>query len=537
MPNDDRRNRAARAESELSKRQRLADLARYGTSRRALLAITAGAASVPIATAAIAVSVTEAVDASPSPKAEIGPASLLGRDGTQQVRRGERSFSPMGSSARVGPASVIDSPGLHQRARTIEERPQPQPGTTTTTAPAPTTTTTAPRASTTTTAPRPTTTTTAPARPTAPPPATTTTAPAPTTTTTTAPRPTTTAPAPTTTTTAPAPTTTVPSRPSATTTTTAPRPTTTAPAPTTTTTTRPAPTTTTTTQPAPTTTTTTQPAPTTTTTTTAPPTTAPPASTDALRFAPPTLTNPTTVRPTNSSRTLQLDPNRDYIIEMPSSPLVGELGLKITGGRNVVLIGGEIHHPQWWPAGMASSNRGLFLVDQTGTVHVEGLYISGLLTEGIQLDQTKGARVQLQNIRVDRVVGSQDGNHADLLQTWSGPRELLIDGFSGSTTYQGFFLTPNQSYSGPPPERVEIHNVDISGTAESRYLYWSEGTFPITMSNVWATPSSSRVSNTDQFLWPKGTGVWSTVKIGDPPGGDLVTSGEAGIGYRSPGYR
>ena len=50
--------------------------------------------------------------------------------------------------------------------------------------------------------------------------------------------------------------------------------------------------------------------------------------------------------------------------------MVGETGLTIEGGRNVVLVGGEIHHGQ--PISSASSNRGLYLVDQTGTVHVEG---------------------------------------------------------------------------------------------------------------------------------------------------------------------
>lgn len=56
--------------------------------------------------------------------------------------------------------------------------------------------------------------------------------------------------------------------------------------------------------------------------------------------------------------------------------------------------------------------------------------------------------MQLQNIRVDTVHGTQAGHHADVLQTWAGPRQLRIDGLSGSTGYQGMMLNPNDSSFG-----------------------------------------------------------------------------------------
>jgi hypothetical protein len=282
------------------------------------------------------------------------------------------------------------------------------------------------------------------------------------------------------------------------------------------------------------TTTTTAPAPTTTTTAPPPPPPTTPPSGDLLRYRPPALSSPTTVQVSSSNRTLNLDPSRDYIIQMPSTPVVGAYGVKITGGHNVVLIGGEIHHPQRWSSD-ASANRGLYLQGQTGTIHIEGLAITGQLTEGIQLDQRNGAVVQLQNIWVDTVYGSQATNHADVLQTWAGPRKLLVDGLSGSSTYQGLFLVPDDLWAGPAPERFELYDIDIAGTNESRYLFWISGSFPLSTGNLWADPADSREGSRDQFLWPQGSSLWNSVQIGTPSQGDLVRG--AGIGYRSPGYR
>lgn len=108
---------------------------------------------------------------------------------------------------------------------------------------------------------------------------------------------------------------------------------------------------------------------------------------------------------------------------------------------------------------------------------VEGLHISGAdLAEGIQLDQRRGAIVQLQNIRVDTVHGTQQGHHADVLQTWAGPRQLRVDGLTGSTGYQGMMLNPRDGAFGgkqrPRPELFDFRRVDISGNDKSGYLVW-----------------------------------------------------------------
>ena len=261
---------------------------------------------------------------------------------------------------------------------------------------------------------------------------------------------------------------------------------------------------------------------------------------DLLSWAPPALVAPTTIHVTTTRRDLSLEAGRDYVVVMPPEPLVAVGGLRLVGGRNVVLVGGEIHVP----AGAAASNagnRGLYLRDQSGTVHVEGLRITGAgLGEGINLDQRQGAVVQLQNVRVDTVHGSAAGHHADVIQTWAGPRQLRVDGLTGHTQYQGLFLLPQQFGTQPQPELMDLRRVDLHGEPSSTYLMWRDSLeWPMTLRDVWLSPRTPGLSP-DLFLWPKGTGpgtqAWSSVAVGAPPGGEFVPPGAAGVGYVSPGY-
>jgi len=261
-----------------------------------------------------------------------------------------------------------------------------------------------------------------------------------------------------------------------------------------------------------------------------------------LRFPPPELDDPDVVVVSADNADLELEPGRDYVIQMPDEPLDVEGGLQITGGDDVVLIGGEIRFSRLYDGDLRRTNRGLLLRDQTGTVHVEGLFIGGALTEGINLSESDGATVQLQNVRIETVTGSEDTNHADLIQTWAGPSRLLIDGLSGSTEYQGFFLLPNQHYDGPTPEGFELHDIDLVGLEGSRYLLWVDGPtpFPITVEGVWVEPAGDRRGDRGQYLWWTGDpdeDPWVDIRVGRPPDGEFVGPGDAGIGYVSPGYR
>jgi hypothetical protein len=234
-----------------------------------------------------------------------------------------------------------------------------------------------------------------------------------------------------------------------------------------------------------------------------------------LRFTPEPQTNPTTVIP--PAWTLTLDDTRDYLVSLPNVARTDPL--TIVGGRNVRLVGGEIHIT-------ADGTRALYLKGQARSVYVEGLKITGsYIGDAIALDQANRARVTLQNISVEGIRGTYEGYHADLVQTWNGPRRLEIDCFSGKSGYQGFFLAPMQ-FGTVPPELVDISRVQLD-MPDGNYALWRDTVFPVYASEVWVNTPKTR----DLFLWPKGDPVWAAVKQGVPPA--PFVSADVGIGYQS----
>jgi hypothetical protein len=256
----------------------------------------------------------------------------------------------------------------------------------------------------------------------------------------------------------------------------------------------------------------------------------------ALRWKPPSLTNPVRVHVTNARPTLWLDSTKDYIVEMANAPITATGGVSITGGHNVVLIGGHISIP-WQGAGPApNSRRGLYLKNQTGIVHVEGVLIDGSdLGEGIDLDQRKGSTVQIENVRILGIhardeVGFSD-THPDVIQTWGGPAVLRIDRFIGTTDYQGFYLDPTQYDKNADIRLADFRNVDITGTPTSAYLLWQATPFPMRISNVWIRPAA-RMGNA---MWPSAS-AWPGVSVGTAAVSRFARGSVAGTTYRSPGY-
>lgn len=75
-------------------------------------------------------------------------------------------------------------------------------------------------------------------------------------------------------------------------------------------------------------------------------------------WAPPKLENPETIQlKDRSAHGLKLKTDRDYVIKLPADrPFVGEL--TVYGGRNVVIIGGEIRIPggDFVPEGLPGIN-------------------------------------------------------------------------------------------------------------------------------------------------------------------------------------
>jgi hypothetical protein len=233
---------------------------------------------------------------------------------------------------------------------------------------------------------------------------------------------------------------------------------------------------------------------------------------------------------TSTSTSLQLDPSRDYVLRLPRGrPLNVPTALEISGGHNIVMVGGTINVER--PVGVMQ------LTDQTGTVHIEGVRFTGRhLTQGIDLSEAKGATVELEHVYFSTVYGSFTTNHAELIQSWAGPRRLLIDGLTGSTTYQGLFLLPNQHYNGPAPKLFDLRNIYIDDS-RGAYALWLQTSprVPLRISGVYVTPNPQRPERA-WWLWPKPSSeatTWSGVQAvrGSPLMVSRITRA-AGLDYR-----
>jgi hypothetical protein len=284
-----------------------------------------------------------------------------------------------------------------------------------------------------------------------------------------------------------------------------------------------------------------------------------------LRWEPPDLDDPILLRLTPEPNALHLDPERDYIIELPNEPL--RRGINLSGGRNVVILGGEIDIPWQGAAPSIAARRALHLTSATGTIHVEGLLLHGDdISEGIQVN-APAAIVQIQNVAVLDIrardqVGFTD-NHPDLIQSYGNARELRVDRFTGSTDYQGLFFQAD--FHGPQHGPIRLSRVNITGRSTARYLLWFApvpGSGDVVLDDVWLMVPEEREGGLGRAVWPNvaydGASravvmagspyrvAWPTgaapaitghVSAGTPPGGDFAPPGQVGIGYRSPGYR
>ena len=257
---------------------------------------------------------------------------------------------------------------------------------------------------------------------------------------------------------------------------------------------------------------------------------------EPLRWPVPPLVDPIVIKVTNSNHNLNLDNSRDYILQMPTdAPLTATGGLLVRGGHNVVLIGGEIYIPYQGPSPTENGRRGLYLNNQTGVVHVEGLLIDGEdLNEGINLDQRLGATVQFQNVRVDnarpRDAADRDAHHTDILQTWAGPARLRIDRLTASSGYQGLFLVPTQ-YGTNPTVPYELSNINLTGLEGSAYMLWKADSLPLVAENVWVQPAPNRWLKYSVWTSPE---AWGPGVIKGSPPSDFVPAGVAGRHYISP---
>lgn len=282
-----------------------------------------------------------------------------------------------------------------------------------------------------------------------------------------------------------------------------------------------------------------------------------------LRWAPPALESPRTIRLSRGFDKVALEPGQDYVLRLPRERKLG--GTFVEGGRNVLVKGGHISLPR--DTETDQERRALYFKSQTGTVHVEGVLIDGSGSgegDGIALN-APAATVQIENVRIAGLRGSEGGVHGDLVQPWGGVRELRIDRMSGSSRFQGLQLPMNLGPIGAAQiSTANLRALSPTGSAAAvavaggGHMIWltppgSCTGYPVALEGVWvAARAGRRLKNS---VWPAvrdgsgcsglerdgavgwpGLPIHGVVRGGVPKGGDFVPGALVGAGYRSPGY-
>ncbi len=254
---------------------------------------------------------------------------------------------------------------------------------------------------------------------------------------------------------------------------------------------------------------------------------------------PPELTAPSTITVSNDNSRLFLADGKDYVLKLPSSPLTAKGGLWVVGGRNVVIVGGEIAANEPIDSSSEISDAyGLYLKNQTGTVHVEGLWIHGRgIGQAIVLDEGEGATVQVVRCRLEPLqpVGRV---HTDAIQTFRGPFRLRLSNVTIKTAGVGLQTMPHQF----GPIRLgswEYRRVDIEQTTPDAYALWKAphagGYWREVHEDFWVANLGYLASPDEQHWNPGGPArvTGHEMRIGRPPNGDFVPAASVGIGYGS----
>lgn len=222
----------------------------------------------------------------------------------------------------------------------------------------------------------------------------------------------------------------------------------------------------------------------------------------------------TVVRVSGGPAYLKLDDAKDYFIELGTSVASSRpegtgrtYMLGIGGGRNVVVIGGDIRFD-----GTNASDDAVGIVvddgDPAGTVHLEGINI--VAPNGITL-RTKRT-VQIENIRAYARAYGDDRTaiHPDLIQTWDrGPvKAVKIDHFTGYSSYTTFSVLG--SGEEDTPRDWEMHAVDLHAV---RPL---DGKRPLEGANVWmGDPAVANWHGTNLWYEPGWVNARTRDNLGD----------------------
>jgi hypothetical protein len=171
------------------------------------------------------------------------------------------------------------------------------------------------------------------------------------------------------------------------------------------------------------------------------------------------------VGPVTSNDTLEFDDSTDYFVELGDaqwSSSGSSSRLTITGGRHVVIIGGEITYTQTDSADDSVAimlDRG----NPAGVIHIEGVHIVNSVN-GITIRTPR--IVQLENVRVtSRNQPGFSGPHPDIIQVWrnyrcAGIRIHRLSGYS-SFTFLSDFTDITTPYGVNAPKVWKLYDVDL----------------------------------------------------------------------------
>ncbi len=276
-----------------------------------------------------------------------------------------------------------------------------------------------------------------------------------------------------------------------------------------------------------------------------------------LAWSPPSLSPPVSKIAVRTTGGRYDGAGRDCRVRLPARPVTARTD--IVRCRNLVLIGGEVRIPGKVETG-STAGVGLWLRDFTGVAHLEGVRLRGTgLSDGLWISSAApGAAAQVENVRVDEVHAAEPVTkclgvpdpHPDLIQLFKGPETLRIDHFTGYTTYQGLYPDSGAERPTTITKRIDLRNGNIElidGRCAIADLFdpktLAAGS-PTSMRNFWAQPNGRgaaafypyRAVKPDDPDGLVDSRWWGGFRLGDPPGGDFVPPGGAGLGYRSPGY-
>lgn len=289
----------------------------------------------------------------------------------------------------------------------------------------------------------------------------------------------------------------------------------------------------------------------------APPATTPPSG-DKLTWAPPSgWQNYPVKNVTSSGQTIINGGGGDVRVVLPKTGSAG--AIKLTNCRNVVIMGGALKARAVSKDSDGQDQRLIYVQGCTGIVHIEGVYFEGNVA-GSETDaiaaSAPSATIQMQNIYINRIRGSQDGNHADMFQPWGGVKAYRVDRFTGYSNYQGFKpvlpTSSSKTIGSGYVKRTNLNGHSDAVSSKGGYLWWhpcpTSGykTHPITLDRVFIKPRPGRsfelsawkcggsVTN-NAWSWPSSHQVTGKIQNGTNVA-DFVKPSDVGPGYVSPGY-